>query len=528
MQGFHLLGLRQGSIRSPKTFRAHPRVGFAVFPRPHFLAVVLLTAYCVLYAGCETSQPFDTTPPSCNESLTIAEVQQLVRQAVELAERAQRNVTVGVTDREGNVLAVFEMTGTTGNAGVSITKARTAAFLSSNQHAFTTLTACFITRSHFPPGVANTPAGPLFGVGFSNLPGGDIQPNGSALNDTPGGVPVYKNGCLVGGIGISGAGDGFAASTCTGITQDEVIALGAVIGFSVSEDKRGDNIFIDGVRFLFANASTPAGNFTPGFDVSTRGTFHTPAQAPPVKRFVNEGEVILGLVNGIPYNFPITSGSLLTEPEVRRIITQAAGQASRTRAAIRRPIGSPARVFISVVDTNGAVLGIWRTPEATLFSFDVSAQKARTAVAFSRSNHPLGLRVRSILGLAPSQQLGITTRAIGFLSQDFFPPGIDRTTLGDPVMPGPLFQGPNFALQDSLGLNPFGNGITIFPGGIPLYKNGVLAGAIGVSGDGVDQDDLIAFAGSQGFEPPPSIRSDQFFYSGVRLPYIKTPRHPEL
>jgi len=43
-------------------------------------------------------------------------------------------------------------------------------------------------------------------------------------------------------------------------------------------------------------------------------------------------------------------------------------------------------------------------------------------------------------------------------------------------------------------LPPYGNGFTIFPGGIPLYKNGILVGAIGVSGDGVDQDDYIAVA----------------------------------
>ena len=45
------------------------------------------------------------------------------------------------------------------------------------------------------------------------------------------------------------------------------------------------------------------------------------------------------------------------------------------------------------------------------------------------------------------------------------------------------------------------NGITIFPGGFPLYRNGVLVGAIGVSGDGVDQDDLISISGAQDFFP---------------------------
>jgi uncharacterized protein GlcG (DUF336 family) len=196
-------------------------------------------------------------------------------------------------------------------------------------------------------------------------------------------------------------------------------------------------------------------------------------------------------------------------------------------------LGSAAQVFISVVDVDGSVLGIWRTPDATIFSFDVAAQKARTALAFSDPNNAeFGRRIRAILNLSTGQALSMTTRAIGFLSQDFFPPGIDRDSLGNPVAPGPLFEGTDFAYQRRLlgeaGLPAFGNGITIFPGGIPLYKNGRLAGAIGISGDGVDQDDLIASAGTAGFAPPAEIRCDQFFYRGVRLPYIKIPRRPEL
>jgi uncharacterized protein GlcG (DUF336 family) len=180
------------------------------------------------------------------------------------------------------------------------------------------------------------------------------------------------------------------------------------------------------------------------------------------------------------------------------------------------------------VDTNGAVLGIWRTPDATIFSYDVSAQKARTVIAFSRADHSLGMRIRNILGITAGEDLAVTCRAVGFLSQDFYPPGIDKETLEEPVLPGPLYQGPQFVLQDSLNLEPFGNGITIFPGGCPLYVNGVLAGAIGVSGDGVDQDDIIAFAGTKGFEPPDNIRCDNYSYDGIRLPYVKFPRRPEI
>ncbi len=54
-----------------------------------------------------------------------------------------------------------------------------------------------------------------------------------------------------------------------------------------------------------------------------------------------------------------------------------------------------------------------------------------------------------------------------------------------------------------------------FPGGLPLYKDGQLVGGIGVSGDGVDQDENVAFAGAKGFEPDESIRVDTATNGGV-------------
>jgi len=70
------------------------------------------------------------------------------------------------------------------------------------------------------------------------------------------------------------------------------------------------------------------------------------------------------------------------------------------------------------------------------------------------------------------------------------------------------------------------SGIVFFPGSEPLYKNGVLVGGLGVSGDGVDQDDFVTAGGAAGFEPVASIRADQIVINGVRLPYLKFPRNP--
>ena len=96
-----------------------------------------------------------------------------------------------------------------------------------------------------------------------------------------------------------------------------------------------------------------------------------------------------------------------------------------------------------------------------------------------------------------------------------------------------MFQGTN-ALNGAIVTNTplldrnLSNSITIFPGGFPLYTNGVLVGAIGISGDGVDQDDIIGASGSTGFLAPEPIRADRTSYRNVRLPYAKFPRNPAL
>jgi hypothetical protein len=73
-----------------------------------------------------------------------------------------------------------------------------------------------------------------------------------------------------------------------------------------------------------------------------------------------------------------------------------------------------------------------------------------------------------------------------------------------------------------------GNGIQIFAGSVPLYRNGQLIGAIGISGDGIDQDDIIAASGSSGFEAPLNIRCDNLRPRGIRLPWQAFPSHPNI
>jgi uncharacterized protein GlcG (DUF336 family) len=173
---------------------------------------------------------------------------------------------------------------------------------------------------------------------------------------------------------------------------------------------------------------------------------------------------------------------------------------------------------IAVTDLDGTVLGLHRMPDATVFSIDVAVAKARNVIYYSESAGSPDL---------PGVPGGtaVTNRTIGFGAQPFYPPGIDGSG------PGPFFDLYTFDVshpctQGSQTLNANQNGVVFFPGSVPLYKNGVLVGGLGVSGDGVDQDDFVTDGGAKGFEAAGSIRADQVVIDDVRLPYLKFPRNP--
>lgn len=525
--------------------------------------------------------------------LSVSDVQTIIAQAVTKAQQVGLKVTVAVTDHEGNVLGVFRMTGAapTTKIGVfnaqgqalkpagglqnvsvpaafaAISKAGTASFFSTQGNAFTTRTASFIIQEHFPPGVDFSGSGPLFGVQFSQLPCSDVKKPSLPLGlaGDPGGVPVYKNGVAAGGVGIEG--DGIYSidldPTDKDVPLEELIAVAATQGFESPEAIRGDQILADGVRLTFVNApqtgvqaaafATLPGTVDPLFPIrAAQATVFTPLTLGGVPGRVDASRYF-------PFKNSTSAAAVkLTAADVNTIITQAAQQAYRTRAAIRRPLGSPAEVNITVVDTNGVVLGLFSTIDAPIFGFDVSAQKARTAAFFSSQTAATLLRAAeggkfakyvdaaAADGLRLDGSYAFSDRAGGFLSRPFFPDGINGTLNGPFSKPigewSPFNDGLQLDLVTTALVNVLSgvpapsctaipalpNGIQIFPGSVPLYKNGVLVGAIGISGDGVDQDDIIASTGSVGFEAPANIRADQLFVRGVRLPYVKFPRHPNL
>ena len=90
-------------------------------------------------------------------------------------------------------------------------------------------------------------------------------------------------------------------------------------------------------------------------------------------------------------------------------------------------------------------------------------------------------------------------------------------------------QGPRLGARGSE--YPNQSGIVWFPGSAPLYKDGKLVGGLGVSGDGVEQDDYVSSEASVGFLAPPELRVDRSFIvtgrgTRVRLPYWLFPRNP--
>ena len=103
---------------------------------------------------------------------------------------------------------------------------------------------------------------------------------------------------------------------------------------------------------------------------------------------------------GVPgeWRYPPISSTVsnLTAADVTKIVDQSLQQEKITRAAIRLPVGIPARMQIGVTDIAGNVLGLFRTNDATMFSLDIVIQKGRTRDFVQRSE--------SIAGKAPARQ----------------------------------------------------------------------------------------------------------------------------
>jgi len=496
-------------------------------------------------------------------------------------------------------------------------------------------------NAHFPPGVPNTPQVDLFEIEHTNrdgtyAPGPDkilgttddviraerfnvnpayvppgqklfppdsygvesgVAPRTSngipiavsrGIATLPGGIPIFKNGQSVGGIGVFFPGNtGYASESNSSMSTNynptkpdrtleaEWIAFAAVGGATTP---------IGGVATLpvgvLGGIPVPQGFGLPNgridlvgitLDIFGPGGNAGLGVVAQVGAIVGRGSpndgtnqvIVAGNPNLTRAGFPVPTGWLITPhdgngvtaADVVRIVTQGINQANLTRAAIRLPLGTRTKMVFAVADLNGNIVGLYRMPDATTFSLDVAVAKARNVAYYANAAklQPIDRLEGIPAGTA------FESRTFRYVADPRFPEGIDGTP------PGPFSQlndgganpftglqvGPRLpaaAYQSVVGYDAFNpgtnfhnpynplnqNGVVFFPGAAPLYKSrspgslATLIGGYGASGDGVDQDDVMTIAGQVGYEVPAYIlRADDLYYRGVRLPYQKTNRNPE-
>ena len=508
--------------------------------RTHSVNLLAIAILMCGAAGRALGQNPDAGLAPNTAALTSDDVRAIVTSAASAVNDS--GMVIAVSDRQGNILAVFRKSqapaSSIGNFGSAVDTnelaaavARTAAFFSNSQAPLSSRTVRYISGIHFPPGVMFVSNAALYGIENTNrgcpfnapyIPGqefpsartldgsqpglgiitGKIDLNDSDPNAVnPGGVPLYKNGRMVGGVGVAGVSPAAAEyAAFMGSSQSGLLPPPPDPGV----------VFIDGIALPFVNQTVQPDGTQPATigvleDTGTWvvGPLSSPGPAP-------EGYLVApraGTLGG------------LSAGEVQSIIQNSIATANQTRAIIRLPLGTRAKFVIAVADLDGQIIGLYRMNDSTVFSIDVSVAKSRNVIYFSGAS-----RTASDLPGVPINT-AITNRTIGFGAQPFYPPGIDFSD------PGPFFglyqfDALNPCTQGSQPANPYQNGIVFFPGALPLYRNGVRVGGLGVSGDGVEQDDFVTAAGAAGFEAPKSIRADRVFDQSVRLPYLKFPRNP--
>lgn len=525
--------------------------------------------------------------PEPFKSLSDAEVRAIVEAAA--AALGSDTATIGVVDRTGRPLALYRQPGApVANDDLALGVARTAAFFSNSQAPLSSRTIRFISQVHFPPGLTNTGSGALYGIEQSNRgcdldadwnpgqcvvrarsiqafinnlstpPGADLRcdssssagcgaglvtgkiqfddaPNPQQLGNRPvrpGGIPLYRvleadlnrgivsKAKLVGAIGVYGIDNDTDLEEFAAVTG----AFGAagIVPVPFYPLPFPGNVFIEGIRLPFLGPNAKLRFNSNGLPVGLERPAGTSAGTA-------NGTFVYGPTFGgcAPNGYLVgpKAGTQLSVNDVRAIVERSIAASKRTRAQVRLPLNSYARMIITVVDVDGTILAHYRMADALFDAVDVVPAKARNVVYFNSSD----ANARNDLPGVPAGTW-VTTRTIGFGSQPFFPPGIDSRVF-DPA-PGPWFplylnnvnrpcsQGSQLAGKNQ-------NGVTFFAGATPLVRNGQLIGGLGVSGDGIEQDDYVTYLGAGDLLPPTDRWADRIKIDGARLPMFKFPRNPE-
>ena len=189
--------------------------------------------------------------------------------------------------------------------------------------------------------------------------------------------------------------------------------------------------------------------------------------------------------------------NLPSESQLRQLLVQAQD--------VNKPIGGlfdGKRMWAAVVNRDGVVCAFnTSTADATQVwpgSQAIAKSKAYTANAFSLDDLPLS-----------------TARLYTFTQ-----PGHSLASLGQSNLFNPQFLAPPSG-QDG-GEGSIAGGLIFFGGGVPLYRNGKIIGALGVSGDTACADHEIAkrVRDLANLNPPGGALADDIVYSGPDAPSV--------
>ena len=398
------------------------------------LALGVAGVLALLLVGCGggSSTPIAPPPIAPVQALQIADVQKIVQAAVN---SANVDMVVAVVDRAGFVLGVFRTQNApataVGNFGqtldandVAVALARTGAFFSNDQAPLSSRTVRFISGIHFPPGVMNQPPADLYGIentnrgcalvntaafqnqippalalgggfGLGVLTGKADAMDSNPLAVNPGGVPIFYQNVVVGGIGVVTSSSDLNVAEYAAFAGSTTQRSGPSDSFGPTPVAPGV-VFIGGIALPFVTQTALPAGVSVGPVAGTGSYFIAPANSagqPP------EGDLIT------PVAGPLGG---LSASDVQTILNNAEATADTTRASIRLPIGSRARMAIAVADLDGTIIGLRRMQDSTVFSIDVAASKARNMVYFNSSARTAADLNQVPLGTA------VTNRTISF------------------------------------------------------------------------------------------------------------------
>jgi uncharacterized protein GlcG (DUF336 family) len=260
-----------------------------------------------LYADGKSVPTGWLVTPHAGSMLSAAQVTQIINQGIAEAQlvRAQIRLPIGtrtdmvlaVADRDGSILGLYRMPDApTFSIGVAVAKARNTAYyadptkvqpidlVDDNRNgvpdvpagtAFTNRTFRFLAAPNYPSGATGSVPGAfsiLRDPGINPNTAEDVGPprpasvyqsvlgfdsfhpdrnfhdpfnlaNQNGVVFFPGSTPLYLNGSLVGGFGVSGDGVG----------QDDIVTFYGAVGFQTPNALRADQFFVRNVRLPFQN-----------------------------------------------------------------------------------------------------------------------------------------------------------------------------------------------------------------------------------------------------------------------------------